>query len=90
MSLAKDFTMARFLLKQGQLIHKNGVVYSGLFEHGFKCGLGIEVNQEGEYCGNFDMDKRNGKGVLKKKDGTVVAGIWQDGEMVGLIQEPNI
>lgn len=35
--------------------------------------------------GQFQEDKQHGRGVLRKPDGQVVEGIWDDGKLIDVI-----
>lgn len=57
--------------------------YKGFFSQGKKHGYGSEIQDSKKYIGTFNQDKRDGFGVLFKKDTQVYSGEWRMGQKFG-------
>lgn len=69
---------------EGTLAYPDGSRYEGFFRNGKPSGAGTFLYpNEDQYVGGFQNGMRNGSGRLSKKDGTVISGIWKDGEYMG-------
>ena len=53
------------------------------FDEGAKDGMGLEWSPgRYVYYGQFEDNKRNGFGVMRKNDQSVVVGYWKDGKNI--------
>lgn len=61
-------------------MYANGEEYTGtLNEDKQREGYGIHKYLNGsQYCGDFVKDKRDGKGLIKLKNGDNINGVWKD------------
>jgi hypothetical protein len=68
----------------GAMLFKNGFCYQGMFNNGFRDGLGITYDIIGnKYKGEHKQGIREGKGVFKCSDGKIYEGGWQNNKMHG-------
>ena len=47
------------------------------------CGKGYQITNMFLYYGNIENNKKNGKGILIKNDGSSISGDWVDGKCTG-------
>jgi hypothetical protein len=64
---------------------KNCGIYEGQWEKDRAHGYGRAINERDltVYEGYFEDGKENGEGELRKRNGTVRHGLWEDGVFVG-------
>lgn len=65
--------------KEGNCLFKDKkkcITYKGDFRDGLFYGFGVLTCPDGIYHGTFKVGKKEGSGVYKKKDGTVLKGMW--------------
>lgn len=71
----------------GEMVYRNGSWYRGLWKAGAKNGYGeMHYAEAGKivavFRGEFEMGKRHGRGVFRKKDGTVDKKLYVHGKPV--------
>ena len=66
----------------GKMKYKNGDIFDGKFNLGYRNGNGKMEYQNGDiFDGNWYLDNRSGNGNLKKKNGDIIIGEWIDDEL---------
>ena len=72
---------------QGELILKDGGIYTGGVENGMRSGHGTMIYSQKSvlysYVGNWLQGKKHGKGTLKWKSGQIYTGGFENGKLSG-------
>lgn len=78
--------------KEGQCFHfdrKTNSVFNGDFRDGLYYGYGILESDEGIFEGLFNLGMKEGPGVLRKRDGQLLEGLWKHNQFVSPLQNPE-
>ena len=72
----------------GTLLHDNGFIYQGMFEHGLMQGLGFSHDSKyNKYLGEHKDGQRHGYGIQLLSDGRQYKGSWNSNRLHGICKE---
>ena len=72
----------------GTLLHDNGFIYQGMFEHGMMNGLGFSHDANyNKYLGEHKEGQRHGYGIQLLDDGRQYKGSWSENRLHGICKE---
>ena len=71
----------------GRFEWPGGQIYEGGYKNDLKHGKGEIRMGEFVFKGIFENGKKEGEGILKKKDGKILKGIWSNDKLVQKLSE---